>query len=93
MNRLIKGDLYKKCFSYISVTATRNLCHSSEDTGAAETNILKDESIFSDFKSGPLSEYRKKSSFCYRRMIVALEGEEHIRLKVSSILGYDVLIN
>ncbi|XP_065357316.1 peroxisomal acyl-coenzyme A oxidase 3 isoform X2 [Calliphora vicina] len=44
-------------------------------------NILEDKSIFPVFKSGPLKVYREKSSFCHKRMIVLLEGEEHIRLK------------
>ncbi|XP_037959997.1 peroxisomal acyl-coenzyme A oxidase 3 [Teleopsis dalmanni] len=44
-------------------------------------NIYDDKSIYPDFKSGPLEEYRKKSSFCYKRMNVLLEGEDHIRLK------------
>ncbi|KAM7352384.1 acyl-CoA oxidase 3 isoform 2-T2 [Cochliomyia hominivorax] len=44
-------------------------------------NILQDKSIFPEFKSGPLNVYREKSSICYKRMNVLLEGEEHIRLK------------
>lgn len=48
-------------------------------------NILEDKSIFPVFKSGPLKVYREKSSFCHKRMNVLLEGEEHIRLKVSFV--------
>ncbi|XP_017476850.1 PREDICTED: peroxisomal acyl-coenzyme A oxidase 3 isoform X2 [Rhagoletis zephyria] len=44
-------------------------------------NILEDKTIFPDFKSGPLAKYRQLSTFCYKRMSVVLEGEEHIRLK------------
>uniref|UniRef100_T1PES3 Acyl-coenzyme A oxidase n=1 Tax=Musca domestica TaxID=7370 RepID=T1PES3_MUSDO len=44
-------------------------------------NILNDKKIFPDFKSGPLTAYREKSSFCHKRMNVLLEGEDHIRLK------------
>ncbi|XP_064554073.1 peroxisomal acyl-coenzyme A oxidase 3 isoform X1 [Drosophila montana] len=44
-------------------------------------NIYEDKKIFPSFRSGPLEEYREKASFCYKRMIVLLEGEEHIRLK------------
>lgn len=46
-------------------------------------DILKDKTIFPDFKSGPLKAYREKASFCHKRMNVLLEGEDHIRLKVS----------
>ena len=59
---------------------------SSDGSEVAKTkNILEDTSIFPEFKSGPLKLYREKSSFCYKRMNVILEGEEHIRLKVSFI--------
>lgn len=44
-------------------------------------NILEDKDIFPPLKNGPLTPYRKKSSFCYKRMSVLLEGEDHIRLK------------
>lgn len=46
-------------------------------------NIYEDKIIFPDFKTGPLTKYRQLSTFCYKRMNVLLEGEEHIRLKVS----------
>ncbi|XP_060666690.1 peroxisomal acyl-coenzyme A oxidase 3 isoform X1 [Drosophila nasuta] len=45
------------------------------------TNIYDDKRIFPDFRSGPLDEYRDKATFCYKRLNVLLEGEEHIRLK------------
>uniref|UniRef100_A0A0A1XQ08 Acyl-coenzyme A oxidase n=1 Tax=Zeugodacus cucurbitae TaxID=28588 RepID=A0A0A1XQ08_ZEUCU len=44
-------------------------------------NIYEDKIIFPDFKTGPLTKYRQLSTFCYKRMNVLLEGEEHIRLK------------
>uniref|UniRef100_A0A034VQQ9 Peroxisomal acyl-coenzyme A oxidase 3 n=1 Tax=Bactrocera dorsalis TaxID=27457 RepID=A0A034VQQ9_BACDO len=44
-------------------------------------NIYEDKIIFPDFKFGPLTKYRQLSTFCYKRMNVLLEGEEHIRLK------------
>ncbi|XP_032591643.1 peroxisomal acyl-coenzyme A oxidase 3 isoform X2 [Drosophila grimshawi] len=44
-------------------------------------NIYEDTKIFPAFRGGPLAEYREKASFCYKRMNVLLEGEEHIRLK------------
>ncbi|KAL9923819.1 acyl-CoA oxidase 3 isoform 1-T1 [Glossina fuscipes fuscipes] len=47
------------------------------------SQILEDKSIFPDFKNGPLQHYRDKSSFCYKRMNILLEGEDHIRLKHS----------
>lgn len=50
---------------------------------SANVNILEDKTIFPGFKSGPLTAYRKKSSFDYRKMALVLENEEHIRLKVS----------
>uniref|UniRef100_A0A1A9X084 Acyl-coenzyme A oxidase n=1 Tax=Glossina brevipalpis TaxID=37001 RepID=A0A1A9X084_9MUSC len=46
-----------------------------------DSKILEDKSIFPDFKNGPLKHYREKSSFCYKRMNIFLEGEDHIRLK------------
>ncbi|ALC37996.1 CG9527 [Drosophila busckii] len=45
------------------------------------TNIYEDKSIFPEFRSGPLDSYRKKAKFCYKRLIVLLEGEDHLRLK------------
>lgn len=48
----------------------------------AVANIYDDKRIFPDFRSGPLEEYRERASFCYKRMNVVLEGEDHIRLKV-----------
>ncbi|KMY88516.1 peroxisomal acyl-coenzyme A oxidase 3 isoform X1 [Drosophila simulans] len=47
----------------------------------AVANIYDDKRIFPDFRSGPLEEYRERASFCYKRMNVVLEGEDHIRLK------------
>ncbi|XP_017033868.1 peroxisomal acyl-coenzyme A oxidase 3 isoform X1 [Drosophila kikkawai] len=44
-------------------------------------NILEDKRIFPEFRGGPLDTYRQRASFCYKRMNVLLEGEEHIRLK------------
>ncbi|KAH8375702.1 hypothetical protein KR009_002628 [Drosophila setifemur] len=44
-------------------------------------NILEDNKIFPEFRGGPLDTYRQRASFCYKRMNVLLEGEEHIRLK------------
>lgn len=51
------------------------------------SQILEDKSIFPDFKNGPLQHYRDKSSFCYKRMNILLEGEDHIRLKVNVMSG------
>ncbi|KAH8240830.1 hypothetical protein KR026_005838 [Drosophila bipectinata] len=53
------------------------------DRGKDKTpeNILDDKRIFPEFRGGPLDEYRQRASFCYKRMNVLLEGEEHIRLK------------
>lgn len=48
-------------------------------------NIYEDKKIFPAFRSGPLDEYRDKASFCYKRLNVLLEGEEHLRLKVRTI--------
>ncbi|KQS70618.1 peroxisomal acyl-coenzyme A oxidase 3 isoform X1 [Drosophila erecta] len=47
----------------------------------AVANIYDDKRIFPDFRGGPLDEYRQRASFCYKRMNVVLEGEDHIRLK------------
>ncbi|XP_034471540.1 peroxisomal acyl-coenzyme A oxidase 3 isoform X2 [Drosophila innubila] len=52
-----------------------------EEKNVEVTNIYEDKKIFPDFRSGPLDEYRDKASFCYKRLNVLLEGEEHIRLK------------
>lgn len=61
-----------------------NSSDGTEVSGSQKSqNILDDKTIFPDFKSGPLKVYREKSSFCHKRMNVILEGEEHIRLKVS----------
>lgn len=54
----------------------------SDKQNADPKNIYEDKKIFPNFRSGPLEEYRQKASFCYKRMNVLLEGEEHIRLKV-----------
>lgn len=56
------------------------------DRGKEKTpeNILEDKRIFPEFRGGPLDEYRQRASFCYKRMNVLLEGEEHIRLKVTA---------
>ncbi|XP_026844603.1 peroxisomal acyl-coenzyme A oxidase 3 isoform X2 [Drosophila persimilis] len=51
------------------------------DNGQQVGNIFDDKKIFPEFRSGPLDVYRQKASFCYKRMNVLLEGEEHIRLK------------
>lgn len=68
----------------------------SDNSDVAETqksvNILEDKTIFPEFKSGPLKVYREKASFCYKRMNVLLEGEEHIRLKVSTKLLTEILL-
>ncbi|XP_030555527.1 peroxisomal acyl-coenzyme A oxidase 3 isoform X1 [Drosophila novamexicana] len=53
----------------------------SDKQNADPKNIYEDKKIFPNFRSGPLEEYRQKASFCYKRMNVLLEGEEHIRLK------------
>jgi len=50
-----------------------------EEKNVEVTNIYEDKKIFPDFRSGPLDEYRDKASFCYKRLNVLLEGEEHIR--------------
>ncbi|XP_034669727.1 peroxisomal acyl-coenzyme A oxidase 3 isoform X2 [Drosophila subobscura] len=52
-----------------------------EDNGQQAGNLFDDKKIFPEFRSGPLDAYRQKASFCYKRMNVLLEGEEHIRLK------------
>ncbi|BFF93375.1 peroxisomal acyl-coenzyme A oxidase 3 [Drosophila madeirensis] len=52
-----------------------------EDNGQQAGNLFDDRKIFPEFRSGPLDAYRQKASFCYKRMNVLLEGEEHIRLK------------
>lgn len=52
---------------------------------AEVANIYDDKKIFPDFRSGPLDEYRDKATFCYKRLNVLLEGEEHLRLKVRII--------
>lgn len=85
----IRGHVYKMSTqSNNSVISSwfKNYNSSSDGTEVAEAkpqNILEDKTIFPEFKSGPLKVYREKSSFCYKRMNVILEGEEHIRLKVS----------
>ncbi|XP_053959665.1 peroxisomal acyl-coenzyme A oxidase 3 isoform X2 [Anastrepha ludens] len=53
----------------------------TEQEGEPPKNILEDKTIFPDFKTGPLNKYRQLSTFCYKRMSILLEGEEHIRLK------------
>ncbi|XP_034134786.1 peroxisomal acyl-coenzyme A oxidase 3 isoform X1 [Drosophila guanche] len=55
--------------------------YSGEDNGQQAGNLFDDKKIFPEFRSGPLDAYRQKASFCYKRMNVLLEGEEHIRLK------------
>ncbi|EDW37434.1 GL26258 [Drosophila persimilis] len=55
--------------------------YSEADNGQQVGNIFDDKKIFPEFRSGPLDVYRQKASFCYKRMNVLLEGEEHIRLK------------
>lgn len=47
-------------------------------------NIFEDKRIFPEFRGGPLDTYRQRASFCYKRLNVLLEGEEHIRLKVTT---------
>lgn len=54
----------------------------SDKGDVVPANIYEDKKIFPNFRSGPLQEYRDKASFCYKRMNVLLEGEDHIRLKV-----------
>ncbi|KAH8400533.1 hypothetical protein KR222_003328, partial [Zaprionus bogoriensis] len=54
---------------------------SRQELSAGAANIYEDRKIFPDFRSGPLDEYRDKASFCYKRLNVLLEGEEHLRLK------------
>ncbi|XP_017860107.1 PREDICTED: peroxisomal acyl-coenzyme A oxidase 3 isoform X1 [Drosophila arizonae] len=53
----------------------------SDRDNVAPANIYEDKKIFPSFRSGPLQEYRDKASFCYKRLNVLLEGEDHIRLK------------
>ncbi|KAH8263459.1 hypothetical protein KR044_009283 [Drosophila immigrans] len=53
----------------------------SKEKDVEVTNIYEDKKIFPGFRSGPLDEYRDKASFCYKRLNVLLEGEDHIRLK------------
>lgn len=55
------------------------------ETTAEVANIYEDRKIFPDFRSGPLDEYREKATFCYKRLNVLLEGEEHLRLKVKIV--------
>lgn len=55
----------------------------SDRDNVAPANIYEDKKIFPSFRSGPLQEYRDKASFCYKRLNVLLEGEDHIRLKVT----------
>ncbi|XP_030377021.1 peroxisomal acyl-coenzyme A oxidase 3 isoform X2 [Scaptodrosophila lebanonensis] len=58
-----------------------NIKNEELEHGQQKENILEDKLIFPDFRSGPLDEYRKKASFCYKRLNIVLEGADHIRLK------------
>lgn len=45
------------------------------------TAILSDSRIFPEFGKGPLTPYRQKSSFCWKKMKLILENENFIRLQ------------
>lgn len=45
--------------------------------------ILEDKFYFPDLPDGPLTVYRKKATFDYKKMALLLEDEESYRLKVS----------
>ncbi|XP_068150994.1 peroxisomal acyl-coenzyme A oxidase 3 isoform X1 [Drosophila tropicalis] len=55
--------------------------NNGQETEQPVGNILEDTKIFPPFRSGPLDSYRQRASFCYKRLNILLEGEDHIRLK------------
>lgn len=46
------------------------------------TGIFDDKLYFPDLPDGPLTEYRKRASFDYKKMALLLEDEESYKLKV-----------
>lgn len=46
---------------------------------------MDDKEIFPDLPHGPLTVYRKKASFDYRKLALILEPEDAHRLKVKGI--------
>lgn len=52
-----------------------------ESDSQKKGNILDDKTIFPNFNHGPLNNYRKKASFCYKKMNIILEGEDFVRFK------------
>lgn len=49
------------------------------------TGILEDKFYFPDLPDGPLTEYRKKATFDYKKMALLLEDEDSYKLKVSYV--------
>ena len=43
------------------------------------------DSILKEFPNGPLTHYRKKASFDWRKMRLFIEGEDIVRFRVSFI--------
>lgn len=46
-------------------------------------DILQDKNIFPDFHYGPLTAYREQSTMDYKKLRLAIKGEEVLRLQVS----------
>lgn len=49
-----------------------------------ETPIMEDKDIFPDLPFGPLTVYRQKASFDYKKVSLILEPEDAHRLRVKS---------
>lgn len=47
-------------------------------------SVLEDKKLFPDFGYGPLTEYRKQSTMDYRKIRLAMKGEEILRVQVSN---------
>lgn len=49
-------------------------------------DVLQDKQLFPDFAYGPLTEYREKATMDYRKLKLAIKGEELLRLQVSDLI-------
>lgn len=54
---------------------------------AEPVSLFEDKLYFPDLPDGPLTEYRSRATFDYKKMALLLETEESYRLKVSVLLS------
>lgn len=52
------------------------------------SNMSEIEKLLPDFPPGPLDVYRKQASFCWRKLITLIDGEDGVKLMVDIRLTF-----